>query len=78
MSASTSITVPVRGIPRELAMPRAQAWQEALGWLRRSRVQRGGRPVSECFGGLTVRDQMVVKGLAASLECSTEGGGARW
>jgi hypothetical protein len=78
MSASTSVPVPVRGIPRELAIPQAQAWREALDWLRRSQPRRGEWPVSECFGRLTVKDEMVVKGLAASLACSTERGGKRW
>jgi hypothetical protein len=34
--------------------------------------------MGECFGGLTVKDEMVVKGLAASLACSAGRGENRW
>jgi hypothetical protein len=31
-----------------------------------------------CFGSLDAKDEMVAKGLAASLACSTERGQQRW
>jgi len=76
MSVSTSI--PAFRIPGELTIPRVQAWPSALSWLRRSRVQRTQRGMTGCFGALTVKDEMVVKGLAASLTSSTERGEDRW
>jgi hypothetical protein len=36
------------------------------------------RVMTGCFGRLTARDEMVAKGLAASLACSTERGQDRW
>jgi len=76
MFANTSI--PVSGIPYEVAMPRAHPWRAIRDWLRRLRAQRGEPAVSGCFGALAVKDRMVVKGLAASLECSAERGDDRW
>jgi len=73
---STSTPVPALHIPYELAMPRAQAWRGVLDWLRRSRPQRA--VMSGCFGRLAAKDEMVAKGLAASLTCSTEQGQERW
>jgi len=70
-----SIRLP--GIRSELALPRGRA-----GWVvtvrpRRRRVTADGQPMSGCFGLLAERDEMVIKGLAASLECSGEADGAR-
>lgn len=70
MSASTSI--PASGIPYETAMSHAHAWPVVLNWLRRSRAPRAERAMTGCFGALTVKDKMVIKGLAASLACAAE------
>lgn len=70
----SAISIPRSHIPREPAMPHVPAWPGALKRLRRSRVQRVERAITVCFGPLTVKDKMVLKGLAASLASPTEGG----
>jgi len=76
MSANTSI--PASDIRYEVAMPRARPWRAMLDRLDQLRGQRRERPLTGCFGALTVKDRMVVKGLAASLECSVARGDNRW
>jgi hypothetical protein len=76
MSANPSIPAPA--IRYEVATPRAHPWRAMRDWLRRLRVQPGEPAIAGCFGALTVKDRMVVKGLAASLECSAERGDDRW
>ncbi len=75
---STTAPVPALDIPYELAMPRAQVWRGVLDWLRRSRSRPQRAVMSGCFGRLAAKDEMVAKGLAASLTCSTEQGQERW
>jgi hypothetical protein len=75
---STTTSIPALDLPYELGMPRAQAWQGVLDWLRRSRSRPQRAVITGCFGRLTARDEMVAKGLAASLTCSTEQGQERW
>jgi hypothetical protein len=75
---STTTSVPALDIPYALAMPRAQAWRGVLDWLRRSRSRPQRAVMTGCFGRLAVKDEMVAKGLAASLTCSTEQGQERW
>jgi hypothetical protein len=65
-----SIRLP--GIGSERAVPRGRA-----GWVvtvrpPRRRVTGGAQPMNGCFGMLAEKDEMVVKGLAASLACSGE------
>lgn len=78
LEMSTTTSVPAFDIPYELAIPRAQAWRGALDWLRGSRSRPQRRVMTGCFGRLTAKDEMVAKGLAASLACSTERGRNRW
>jgi hypothetical protein len=75
---STTTSVPALDIPYELAIPRAQAWLGVLDRLRRSRSRPRRAVMTGCFGKLAVKDEMVAKGLAASLTCSTERGQDRW
>jgi hypothetical protein len=75
---STTAPIPAFDIQYRLAVPLGQDWQGALDWLRRSRSRPRGRVMTECFGRLTAKDEMVAKGLAASLACSTERGWDRW
>lgn len=75
---STTAPIPALDIQYRLAVPLGQDWHGALDWLRRSRSQPRGRVMTECFGRLTAKDEMVAKGLAASLACSTERGRGRW
>jgi hypothetical protein len=75
---STSTSVPASGIAPELTMPRAQAWREPLERLRRSRARRADLTMTGCFGVLGVKDEMVLRGLAASLACAAERGDERW
>lgn len=56
----------------KLALPLGRAWPGVLDDLRGPRVQRGGHAPTECFGGLSDRDEAVVRGLAAGAACSTE------
>lgn len=76
MSANTSI--PASGIPYDVAMPRVYLWRAMRHRLRRLRAKRGMPAMTACFGALTVKDKMVVKGLAASLACPAERGDDRW
>jgi hypothetical protein len=75
---STTTSVPALDLPYELAMPRAEAWRGVLDWLRRSRSRPQRAVMTGCFGRLDAKDEMVAKGLAASLACSTERGQQRW
>jgi hypothetical protein len=59
------------------AVPLGQGWWDVEGRMRGWRVQQGGQMPTECFGGLTDKDEAVVKGLAASLACSSELGQSR-
>jgi hypothetical protein len=45
--------------------------------LARSQVRSSGQPRTGCFGILTGKDEMVVRGLAVSLACSAERGRRR-
>jgi hypothetical protein len=78
LKMSTTTSVPAFDIPYELAMPRTQAWRGVLDWLRQSRSRPQRAAMTGCFGRLTAKDEMVAKGLAASLTCSTERGQDRW
>lgn len=75
---STSTSVPALDVPYGLAMPRAQAWWGVLDWLRQSRSRPRRAVTTGCFGRLATKEEMVAKGLAASLTCSTEQGQERW
>jgi hypothetical protein len=75
---STTTSIPAFDIQYRLAVPLGQDWQGALDWLRQSRPWPEGRVMTGCFGRLTAKDEMVAKGLAASLACSTERGQNRW
>ena len=76
MFASSSIHA--SGIPYEARMPRVLGWRAMREGLRRSRGRPREPAMTECFGALTVKDKMVVKGLAASLVCPAEQGLDRW
>lgn len=53
-------------------------WRHGLQERRgRSRGRSGSQPVTGCFGVLTGKDEMVVRGLAVSLASSTSGGQLR-
>jgi hypothetical protein len=54
----------------EPAEPFGRGWRDVVGRLRRSRARRHDHLITDCFGKLAGRDEMVVKGLAASLTCS--------
>jgi hypothetical protein len=75
---STTTSVPALDLPYDLGMPRAEAWRGVLDWLRRSRSRPQRAVMTGCFGRLAAKDEMVAKGLAASLACSTERGQQRW
>ena len=77
-AVSTVASAPTSGIPRGFGVPLGHEWHAVLGRLRRSRIPRQSHAAAECFGRLTDRDEAVVKGLAASLACSTERGQDRW
>jgi hypothetical protein len=63
-----------RDVRFKLTLPLGRAWRGVLDYLLGSRVQRGGRAPTECFGGLSDKDKAVVRGLAAGLACSIERG----
>ena len=52
-------------------VPLWQGWRDLLDYSQRSQAQRGDEMTTACFGKLTDLDVVVVKGLAASLTCST-------
>jgi hypothetical protein len=70
-SKMATTTIPPLDIQCELALPLRAGWRNALERMRRSRVQPGGRVRTECFGRLTAKDEMVVKGLVASFAGSS-------
>jgi hypothetical protein len=53
------------------ALPVRRIARNACDRLRRLRTER--RPMTECFGSLGDRDEMVVKGLVASAASSARG-----
>jgi hypothetical protein len=62
----------------ELALPRPRTWWGVLEGRRRSRGDRGRQPPATCFGRLTGKDAMVIKGLAASLATQVQLEDDRW
>lgn len=62
----------------KLAARVGQRRRGILDRLRQSRSQRRGQMMTDCFGKLADRDEMVVKGLLTSLARSTERGQGRW
>jgi hypothetical protein len=69
-----SAAVPSSEIRFKPAVPIREGRRGILHRLRRSRNPRQGQVMTACFGRLTAKDEMVVKGLAASLARSNE----RW
>lgn len=64
--------IPAPDIQYKLAAPVGEDWRRVLERLRRPRVQPSGQRMTDCFGKLTDKDEMVVKGLGVSLACSIE------
>jgi hypothetical protein len=54
-----------------------QRWQDVLDRLRRCQLPQGGQVGTDCFGRLTDKDEMVVKGLAVRAAHWTECGEGR-
>ena len=67
----STTSIPAPDIQCELALPLGQGWRSALERISRSRVQPEGRVMTECFGRLTDKDEMVIKGLLATFACAT-------
>jgi hypothetical protein len=52
-------------------LPRARSWRSLTVRLRAPSMPRGRQTApAACFGTLPAKEEMVVKGLAASLRCS--------
>jgi hypothetical protein len=67
-----SVRSPEAEIRFKLALPLGQVWRGFMEPRRASQVQRRDHLMTGCFGRLTDKDEMVLKGLAASLACSNE------
>jgi hypothetical protein len=61
----------------ELPVTLGQRWRGFSERLCRSQLKRGDHLLAGCFGALAEKDEMVVRGLAARLACSTERGQGR-
>lgn len=70
--STASISVPE--VDDKLTARLGHAWAGVLGRLRRSRVQLAGQTMTDCFGKLTDKDEMVAKGLMAGFACAVERG----
>lgn len=57
--------------------PRARPWRAVTAGLRAPSVPRERQAALACFGTLPVKEQMVLKGLSASLRCSAAEGKRR-
>ena len=73
----SATSIPAPDIQYKLGRPLGRDWRCVLDRLRRSRVRPDGQMTTECFGKLTEKDEMVVKGLAVSFACSIERGVGR-
>jgi hypothetical protein len=67
--ATTSISA--ADLLRMGSVPRARPWQSVTAGLRPRSVPRGRQAAIACFGTLPAKEQMVVKGLSATLPCSS-------
>jgi hypothetical protein len=74
----SAAAIPVPDIHYGLPTRFGRGWAGALAHLQRSRVRPGGQMMTECFGRLTDRDEMVAKGLSVSFACSIERGEDGW
>jgi hypothetical protein len=66
-------SISAAGLVRSPSLPLARPWRSLIAALRAPSVPRG-RPAIACFGKLPAEQQMVVKGLSATLRCSLETG----
>jgi hypothetical protein len=62
-------SISAAGLARMPSVPRARPWRSLTAGLRQRSVPRGRQTARACFGTLPAKEQMVVKGLSASLPC---------
>jgi hypothetical protein len=68
----SAASIPVPEVQCKLTAPLGQGWAGVLGRMDRSRVHPRGQTVTECFGKLTDKDEMVAKGLSVSFARSIQ------